>query len=690
MMNPYFATLEGVDLTNALIERVRTFQRHLITSGYLALGFKSVRFVVGMDAKGYSSFELKKHGPRGEYVKLKVDEYGSLYNNFMSALTGQRIVFEPQPRGEDWRASEQARRAKGVLQSGLDDGMEDSLLKAVDHAVQMGHACTAVDFDPDAGQPQLPGVDGQPAIMSGKMTSRAYMPQDAAFDVESREPEEVRWWILRRWEDAHDLVAKFPDRADDIQRAVGGTQLENEVEIQRLLLHNPAEARTRTKVPLYEFRHDATPACPNGRIAWFLNLGVPPLFADDLPFVDEDGEHRMCVRRLALSRIKGTAFGFTPLWYLVAPQEVVDMLESIEATAYRAHGVGVILNPRGSDITPKKVGTGLAVIDYTPGKEPKPMNFTTLPPDLAGAQARKVSTMQRLIGVSAIDRGDPPPNVKSGSMALFMKATSAQALQPHVNKVARHHEGVAEDYLFLFTLFVRSKQTINVRGELADRPEEVSGEDIGGPLSVKIEIGNPLTNSYGGQVQIAENLAAQQMITPDEYLEIIDGGGIRKRLKLASSQKILIEQENAMLRRGEVPQAAPFDNHPYHMKNHIVEGNSQQARSDPALRAALLQHLSDHQRMWGVATIQNPGMLEALGIQPMQAALGMLQAQMGMPPGGSGEDPEGGAAPAALPAGGAHQGPPDGGEMPKPPRLPAGSSAATGVNPLAPGPGGGQ
>lgn len=142
-----------------------------------------------------------------------------------------------------------------------------------------------------------------------------------------------------------------------------------------------------------------------------------------------------------------------------------------------------------------------------------------------------------------------------------------------------------------------------------------------------------------------------------------------------------------MIRRGEAPLVAPYDNHPYHMKNHVVEGNSQQARADPAVRKALLDHLADHQRQWGAATMQNPGMLEALGIPPMQAALGALQAQMGMPPGGEG--PEGGAAPAPPPAG-PDQGPADGGEMPKPPRLPPGTAAATGVNPLAPGPGGAQ
>lgn len=690
MMQPYFANLEGADLTNALIERVRDYQRHIIASGYFALGVEAVRYVVGMDAKGYTSFELKKHGPRGEYAKFKVDEIGSLFSNLKATLTGQKIVFEPQPRGEGWQASEQARRAKGVLRDGLHKGMEKVLLTSVDTMLQMGMAVTAVDFDPDGGEPTMPGVDGAPPIMSGAMSTRSYMPQDAAFDIESRGPDEPTWWILRRWVNAHDLLARFPEREDTIQRALGGSRLEHEVEIQRLLLHHMPEKLYRYKVPLYEFRHAATPACPNGKLAWFLNIGEPPLFVDDLPFVDEEGQHRMCVERLALMDIKGTAFGFTPLWWLMAPQQVLDMLESIEASVYRTHGLPVILNPRGSNITPKKIGTGFAVIDFTPGHEPKALNLSALPPDLPGAQQRKVDTMQRLLGVSPVDRGDPPANLKSGSALLFVKATTAQNQQPHLNTVATHHERVAEDYLFLFWLFAQQPQRIQVLGELSERTEEVSGADIGGPLRVKVELGNPITHSIAGQIQIAENLLAQKAIAADQYVEIVDGAGIEKLLKQSSSQRILVEQENAMLRRGDVPLVSPTDNHPYHMRNHALELNSQQARADPTVLNAVLQHLADHQRQWAIASIQNPGLLEALGILPMQAALGALQASMGgMPPGDGGQ--EGGATPApALPPGGPMEGPPDGGQMPRPPRLPPGTAAATGVNPAAPGPGGGQ
>jgi hypothetical protein len=679
----YFANLEGAALTAALLERVRVYQRFILRSGYWGLGAKSVQFVCGMDAKGYSSFSIRRTGPRGEYAKLKVDEYSSLYNNFSSSLLGQKIVFEPQPRGEDWKASEQARKGRGVLESDLDAGLREVLLDAADYAIQMGMAYTAVDFDPDGGDPMLPDPDGGPPVRAGKMTWRAYMPQDAATDCELRHPADGRWWILRRWEDAHDLAARHPERADEIMAARGGGELEREVEIQDLVFQGFRDKTINSsRVPLYEFRHDPSPACPNGRIAWFLNGGGAPLFVTDLPFVDEEGHTRSCVRPLFLNRIPGTALGWTPIWLLMAPQELLDMLQSIEATNYKAHGVGVILNPRGSDITPKKIGTGLAILDYTPGLEPKLANFTAMPPDIAGAQERTVGTMQRLLGVSAVDRGDPPPNVKSGSAMLFLKATTAQALQRYQNKISAHHEGVAEDDLFLYVIFVRTPRPITIRGEVAERTEEVSGQDIGGPLRVKLQVGNPLTHSITGQIQIAENLLAQQAITAAEYLEIVDGAGLEKLLARSTSQRILVEQENSMLRRGEAPLVSPTHDPLYHIAHHALELNSQQALANPAIRNAVLNHIDMHQKMWAVATLQNPGMLEALGIPLLQAALGMVG---GMPPGPEGQ---GGAPAAPPPSPGAVEGPADGGRMPKPPRLPPGAAAATGVNPQAPGPGG--
>jgi hypothetical protein len=683
----YFAMLEGQELTSALLDRVKRFQRHILSSGYFALGVKSVQFIQGMDAKGYSSAELRRRGPKGEFTSIKVPHYASLFNNFISGLTGQRIVFEPKPDGEAWQASEQARRARGVLEDELDAGLEETLLDAVDHAVQMGLAWTAVDFDPSKGPVTLPDPDTGEPITTGAMAHHDYMPQDYAFDIEARRPKDVHWGIGRRWEEAHDLIAQFPEKAEQILAARGGAELEREVDIQTATMAGTGTDPTgRTRVPLYEFRHDVTPGCPNGRVAWFLSTGEL-LFADEIPFMDKEGNRKRCVRRLALKNIKGTAFGFSPLWLLMALQEAQDMLASIELTNYRAHGVGLILNPRGSDITPRKVAAGLSVLDHTPNLKPELANFTSQPIDIAGAQERTVGAMQNIVNVSAIDRGDPPASLKSGSALLFVKATTAQAMQPYLNKMAAHHEGVAEDFLFLFSIFVRFKKTVRIRGELAERTEEVDGEDIGGMLRVKLELGNPLTRSLAGQVQIATDLLMADRITTDDYFEIVDGGGIEKLLKKSTSQRILIEQENSWLRQGRPPLVAPTDNHPIHMAQHAIELNSQQARLNPSIRMAVLDHIFRHQEAWQVATTMNPGLLEALGIPPMQSALGMMMGP-GEPQGQEGGD--GGGSPPALPSGGLMEGPPDGGQMPSPPRLPAGASAATGVNPMAPGPGGAQ
>jgi hypothetical protein len=130
----YFANLEGRELTAQLLDRVREYQRHIINSGYWYLGAKSVQYTKGLDSRGYSSMELRRRGPRGEYTGVKVPQYASLYMTFMSQLTGQSIVFEPQPGSEDWQASEQARKAKGVLKDALDRGFEAALFKATDTA----------------------------------------------------------------------------------------------------------------------------------------------------------------------------------------------------------------------------------------------------------------------------------------------------------------------------------------------------------------------------------------------------------------------------------------------------------------------------------------------------------------------------------------------------------------------------
>jgi hypothetical protein len=681
----YFANLQGDALTRALLDKVKEYQNHIINSGYWYLGAKSVQFTKGLDSRGYSSMELRRRGPRGEYTGVKVPQYAGLYMTFMAQLTGQRIVFEPQPGSEDWQASEQARKAKGVLKDALERGFEAALLKSADTAVKQGMAWTVVDFDPHAGPAALPDPETGAPIRAGEMTYRSYSPSSCAFDIEARSEADVHWVVLERWEVAHDLVAAFPDKTEAILRAVGSSEPDVGTDMQDIVLqgHRSTGAQ-RGRVKLREFRHDATPACPAGRIAWFLGDGTL-LFDDDLPFMDESGNRRMCVRRLALLDIDDTAFGFTPMWLLMAMQETLDMLKSIEVTNYRAHGAGVILNPRGSDITPRKIAAGLTVIDHTQGLEPKPMNFTTQPPDLAGSQERTVETMRTTINVSAIAQGAPPASLKSGSALLFVQATTAQGMQVYLNRVTTSWEGSAADYLLVFSIFVQVEREVRVRGELSERVDMVRGEDVAGISRVRLNVGNPLTRSLAGQVQIAENLLAQQMITKEEYFEIVDGGGIEKILEPATKRGILVDQENAMLREGRNPLVSPTDLHPYHMQRHAAELDSQQARLNPAVRSAVLQHLQQHHQMWMQGTMMNPGLLEGLGIPLMQTAMGM----MGAPP--PGEDPEGGDdGGGAPPAAQAFDGPPDGGEMPRPPRLPPGAAMATGQNPAAPGPGGAQ
>lgn len=680
----YFANLQGTELTRALLDKVREYREHIINSGYWYLGAKSVQFTKGLDSRGYSSMELKRRGPRGEYTGVKVPQYAGLYLTFKSQLTNQRIVFDPQPGSEDWQASEQARKAKGVLKDALERGFEAALLKSADTAVKQGMAWTAVDFDPHAGPAAMPDPETGAPIHAGELTYRSYAPSNCAFDIEAHGPEDVHWVDLQRWEVAHDLMASFPDKAEAIQRAIGTATSEDETDMQNIVLQgHRGTGATRSRVLLHEFRHDATPACPEGRIAWYLNNGEL-LFDDTLPFVDESGNRRMCVRRLALLDIDDTAFGFTPMWLLMAMQETLDMLKSIEVTNYRAHGAGIILNPRGSDITPRKIAAGLSVIEHTPNLEPKALNFTTQPPDLAGSQERTVETMRTTINVSSIAQGAPPASLKSGSALLFVESKVAQGMQPYMNQVADHWEGVASDYLLVFSIFVQLERGVTVPGDNSDRVEQVKGEDVAGVSRVLLNIGNPLMHSLSGQVQLAETMAAQQMLTKEEYLEVINGGGIQKILDPATKRGTLVEQENAMLRLGRVPLVSPTDLHPYHMQRHAAEMDSQQARLNPAIRGAVLAHLQQHHQMWMQGTMMNPGLLEGLGIPLMQTAMGM----MGAPP--PGEAPEGGDEGGAPPAAPLFDGPPDGGEMPRQPSLPPGTAMATGVNPVAPGPGGVQ
>lgn len=734
----YFATLEGDELALALGEKVDQYQSFVRDVGLYALWAKSYQTHYGMGVDGYSSHEVRRKGKQGQYSALVLNHFRNLVTHYLTLATAQRMAMEPQASNTDWKSEMQVRIARGVLDFYMRAHMEQSMLDAVEYGAVLGEGWVEQAWNVMLGEATLPGVDGDAAegdtMRTGDLESRPLMPMDVIRDPGAKTAHQLPWIITRHWMSKWDLIAQFPEMKEKILAVKSGKR-ETEASLENLYLQSAAMREAESdQIAVYRFWHERRPAVPNGRQALFLDDSTL-LYADALVYSE------IPVRRVAPDTIIGTSFGYSPAWDLLAPQEAVNALESIALTNYRAHGVGIILAPKGSDVTPQHVSTGLAFVKYTPGlPEPKLLSFMQPQDGIHNGSNRLVGQMETIIGVNSVVRGNPEASLKSGSALALVQAQAVQFASKFQGNIVRFQEKVGKDTVLIFQLFATEPIRFEVTGEDGVQDvKEFTGEDIAMVGGVEVDAGNPLAKTLAGRVQVAENLVNLKLITdPMQYIRVLETGNLEPMTAAESRQRSLVKEENERLARvdflkdefgrpmpeldemtgrpkldgrgraqlaldrSQMPIALVTDNPRLHVQEHMAVLSSTRARRNPAFRRAVLEHIREHHDVYWEATLKNPGMLELMDIPPMQAALAYAQAQMagaGMAPGAPGApgQPPGqeGGAPSPGGPGGAQEGatampgaePPDEAQMPKMPRLPPGAAQTSGINPMAPGPG---
>jgi hypothetical protein len=165
------------------------------------------------------------------------------------------------------------------------------------------------------------------------------------------------------------------------------------------------------------------------------------------------------------------------------------------------------------------------------------------------------------------------------------------------------------------------------------------GEDLEGIRRVRVHIGNQLAKTLAGRMTIADNLMAQQQITPDEYLEIIRSGTLNKQLESKTAEPGYIQLENEQLSRGEMPIMNALDNHVKHIKEHKSLLFRPEVRDSSQILAMVLEHISEHTNQLLQMSVNNPTFL-SIALDMPQIALPQPKPDTGVgsppPPGNEG------------------------------------------------------
>lgn len=603
----YFALRTGREFTAGLFERVNAYYQDLLVSGRLDL-YRRLNKAKFMGF--YRGGSTVKAGVQDEFTLINVNHFKNILTNMVTMTSSSRPSFDPRATNTDHKNKSQVLVARGVLDYyNRDKGMGEIAEASCKGTVLLGETEAVCEWDGSEGDDYMadPNNPGK-TVKEGDIVFRSFNPVDAIRNAQLTSAAKMTWRIYRDFEDRHELAARFPEARDRILNL----EVDNRLMSQRWL--NPWMYRDGMDiVPFYTFYHDRTAACPNGRMSLFVD-SEGSLMEGGLPYRAFPG-HRM-----AADEMDGTPFGDSCSFDMLPIQEAIDMLCSIIETNQETFGVQNVLIPEGCNLQLKQLADGLNALYYDPkfGK-PEPLKLLSTPKEIFDWIEYLVRAMETISGVNSVARGNPEASLKSGAALALVQSMAIQFNSNLQKAYTRQVEGLGTNVVQILSTFPKTKRIVDITGK-ANRSylKEFTAEDMSSIKRVTVDMGNPLARTTAGKVEIAESLLEKNLVTADQYLQVLNTGTLEPLIEGKTAELMLICSENEALAEGKPAHVAVTDAHALHIQEHKVVLASPEAREDPAVVKATTDHMQEHINTLQTLSAQNPNLLIALGQQPVQ------------------------------------------------------------------------
>lgn len=613
----YWAALPADEAVKEFHGRVESYYDFIRTIGLVYLWHRSQRMYYGFDSEGYGhrTSLVSEGGEQGEYSLIQVNQFRNFLQHIHVMTTQNRPAFSPEIANDDVASRAQADVARGVLEYYLSHkGVERAARAAAERCLVKGEGFVWMYWDNEKANngranPEHVGATGDVGITD---LDPEYVIRDPYHDFDK-----TQWKIVRNVENKWDLVARFPEKKDQILN----------IEPRNYIFGSGNDAFrnldisvvNQDDIDVFYFYHERCPAVPDGRFTMFAGEDVV-LYDDILPF------GTIPLFRIVHNKLQDTAFGYTPAFDLMGLQHCYDAMFSSELTTYNALGIQNIMVTEGSDIYPEQMREGLNIIEVPQGiEDPRPLQLAAPAPGMTAFRMQIEQAMERVSAVNAVVRGDPQAALGKGSSGSAMALIQNQALQ--FNSTFQHSyysllEDIGAGIFDLLRRFASDQQVALIVGEDEEyKLKYFNVAELGSITRVVVKVGNALENTTQGRFAIIETLAAHGIIKdPRDAFQILDYGKPRSLWKDAEAQNLLIQAENQQLMEGieEVP-VLLTDDHARHIRKHTDEILCNlELRQQPHVISKVLQHITEH-----IDLLKNtdPSVLMALGQQPLQSQM---------------------------------------------------------------------
>lgn len=618
--NEYWAAVGETEIADRILDKVDKYYKYLAQSGRLDLYRRSWTYYYRQRLTGGM---MNPVGQQGELTALSINNYRNLLLHLETMTLSQRVSFEPRATNSDVESQSQVILASGLLDYYMrEKRLERYIKQSVKDALMYAEGFLRAEWDANGGNTYGKTATGA-TVYEGDVKYTNYAPINVIRDYTKQSPSDEDWYIPRDFENKFDLAAKFPDLKDKIL-----DESFDALESSQTTMLGFFDLDDSDQIPVYTLLHDPTPALPTGRFTRVLENGTV-LMDGPIPYEETH------MYRMAPDEESGTIFGYTVAFDLLPIQEASDLVVSTAITNISTFGVQNILMPKGHDISTSQISGGLNVVEYDPkvGK-PEALQLTQTAPEVYNFMEMLDRWGETISGVNSVARGNPEASLKSGAALALVQSMAVQFSMGLQQSYAELVEDLGSGTIYILQDFAAVPRVAAIAGK-SNRPimKEFSGKDLGAIHRVTVDMGNPITRTTAGKVNLADAYLEKGMIeNPDQYVQVITTGRLEPVIEGKQANLLNMKSENERLADGIQPRAVITDNHSKHILEHSTVMASPEVRDDPngKIMTATLAHIQEH-----LDLAQSPGY--ALLAPMLGHEMKVPTIQPGMPPGAPGQ-----------------------------------------------------
>jgi len=602
----YFAAKPADELANAVLEKATGWFNELSSNGYLD---KLRMMWAAYHGAYYTTFNdahtITFAGEQGELANMSVNHLGNIAEHMINMITAVRPTMQARSVNRDYKSVVQTKLANGLLDYYTrEKRLENYLKEAVRYAVILGSGYIKMEWNATSGEAYDFNEDLGVAEYEGDIEFSNLSQFDVVFDP-NREDNNHDWVMTRSFKNKHDLAAKYPEFKDKIQ----GLQSKRDVKNYYL---DTFHYNQTDLIPVYEFYHKRSEALPDGRYMLFLSKDIT-LLDGPMPY------RTLPVYRLAARNIMGTPYGYSPLFDILPIQDAINSLYSTVLSNQSAFGVQNIFVPRGADVSIDELSGGLNMIEgNTQFGEIRPLQLTNTPKEVFDFMKILEQQVETISGINSVTRGNPDPNLRSGNAMALVQSMAIQFMSGLQQSYVAMIEDVGTGIIQMLQDYASVPRVAMIVGRNNKTyMQEFKGDDLSSIRRVIVDIGNPLSRTTAGRVEMAEQMLQMGVIkTPEQYFAVVDNGRLDEMTDDSLSQLYLAKQENEkMIDNGDVI-AIMTDQHDLHIKEHSAVLADPDLRFNPQLVQKILGHVQEHVNL---LKSSDPNLLMMLKQQPIQA-----------------------------------------------------------------------